>query len=57
MYSSSEGIDGKTDGSMYGHACASNCVAVAAMGWVSAIQLVYSRVNACILRLESNRYP
>lgn len=31
---SDAGIGGPTDGSMFGHACASNCVAVAAMDWV-----------------------
>lgn len=32
---SDAGIGGSTDGAMYGHACASSCVAVAAMNWVS----------------------
>lgn len=32
---SNAGIGGSTDGAMYGHACASSCVAVAAMNWVS----------------------
>ncbi|CAN0417481.1 unnamed protein product [Pylaiella littoralis] len=33
LMASTEGITGKSDGSMRGHACASNCVAVAAMAW------------------------
>ncbi|CAM9830903.1 unnamed protein product, partial [Pylaiella littoralis] len=32
----SNGVEGSSDGSMYGHACASKCISVAAMDWEEA---------------------
>lgn len=43
----SNGVEGSSDGSMYGHACASKCISVAAMDWVSDMIPDIPSYNKC----------